>query len=567
MKMKKLSFIFTIILLMLVTGFSLVFAALNVNSTYNIFIQKVNSNGTVSDYSSTTGTTDSNGKLSFVLTNLPTTNEANFLVFIIKDFSGNVVRKGFVPAPPPGSTNLVGINNLSTVQTNAILAAGEAIGTDDPIAVAYRLVLLRSPEATVDDALLSANVGKDATVGSGGFEDFLLQNGMTSTQLNTLKSRLIYNPTAGKKTIADLTANFKAAVDSGDPTTATQEMQKAGGFMADVFMDAAEAARIDFTLILAAHDAAGVIAQNSTNQARVQQLSSSVRRSLEQAMSSFFRRIAAVKVKSEYTKALTTLNASGDQVNNYLAAVQAMMNSQGNIDATYGEYFQNPEAYVAAHNTTHETVRTAIDQAFQQAFATFQEDITSTNAEISQMRSNVTTAFGIDQSYLPADFGTYRDFNGTTKNWPIPQVVMVNWLASIISAGGSFSYTRDTLDIPAQITWLGICDPLGATEKYACENINGGTWTPQRRTYNSPSEAFNAYLGLQEDIQIIEFTRYAIYQGGQPSREQEKQARLELLQNLENAANRISGTTNGTISISLEQKKAVIRLLLQPSMD
>ncbi|MGQ9693467.1 MAG: hypothetical protein ACUVWV_01855 [Thermodesulfobacteriota bacterium] len=466
--MKKLSIIIVAILLILGTSFSLVFAALNANSTYNIFIQKENSNGTVSDLSSTTGTTDSNGKLSFVLTNLPTANEANFLVFIIKDSSGNVVRKGFVPAPPFGSTNLVGVNNLSMVQTNAILAAGEAMGTDDPIAVAYLLVLLRSPEATVDDALLAASIGKDAIVGSGGFEDFLLQNGVTSSQLNTLKSRLIYNPISGKKTIADLTASFKAAVDSGDPTTATKETQKAGGFMADVFMDAAEAAGIDFTLILAAHDAAGIIARNPTNQAKIQQLSSSVRMSLEQAMSSFYRRIAAVKVKSEYTKALTTLNASGDQVNKYLTAVQAMMNSHGNIYSTYGEYFQNPEVYVAAYNTTHEAVRTAIDQAFQQAFATFQEDITSTNMEILQMRSNVAAAFGINESDLPADFGTYRDFNGTTKNWPIPQVVMVNWLASIISEGGSFYYTRDTLDIPTQITWLGICAPPGdppVTEK------------------------------------------------------------------------------------------------------
>lgn len=563
--MKKLSILILAILLMLGTCFSLVLAALNANSTYNIFIQKVNSNGTVSDLSSTTGTTDGNGKLSFVLTNLPTTNEANFLVFIIKDSAGNVVRKGFVPAPPPGSTNLVGVNNLSTVQTNAILAAGEAMGTDDPIAVAYLLVLLRSPEATVDDALLAASIGKDAIVGSGGFEDFLLQNGVTSSQLNTLKSRLIYNPISGKKTIADLTASFKAAVDSGDPTTATQEMQKAGGFMADVFMDAAEAAGIDFTLILAAHDAAGIIARNPTNQAKIQQLSSSVRMSVEQAMSSFFRRIAAVKVRSEYTKALTTLNASGNQVNNYLAAVQTMMNSQSNIDATYGEYFQNPEAYVAAHNTTHEAVRNVIDQAFQEAFATFQKDITSTSPEIIQMKSNVATAFRIDQSYLPEDFGTYRDFNGSTKNWPIPQVVMVNWLASIISAGGSFNYTRDTLDIPAQITWLGICDPPGATEKYACVN-NGGTWIPQRQTYNKPSEAFNAYLGLQEDIQIIEFARSEIYNNGQPPREQEMEAHRLFFQRMEEAAGRISGTIDGSTAISLDQKKAIIKLLMQPSM-
>lgn len=564
--MKKISFIIPAVFLMLVFGFVSALGPLNPNYTYTIVIQKVNSNGTVSDYSTTTATTDSNGKLNFVLTNLPTIDEANFLVVIVKDSSDNIVRKGFVPAPPPGSTNLIGVNTLSTAQTNAILAAAEAIGTDDPIPVAYLLAMMRSPDFTENDALLMAAVGKDAIVGNGGFEDFLLQNGVSSSQLNIFKKRLIYNPTSGKKTIADLTASFKAAVDSGDATTATQEMQKAGGFMADVFMDAAEAAGIDFTLILAAHDATGVIAQNSTNQARMLQLSSSVRRSVEQAMSSFFRRIAAVKVKSEYTKALTTLNASGNQVNNYLAAVQAMMDAQANVDATYGEYFQNPDAYVAAHGTTHEVVRAAIDQLFLQSFVAFQNNITSTDAEITQMRANVISAFGIGEDHLPPDFGKYYDFNGQQKNWPIPQVVLVNWIASIVSAGGNLSYTRDTLDIPDQMSsWLGVCSLQVYWEKVACES-NGGTWTTQRRTFNSPNGAFNAYLGLQEDIQIIEFARSEIYKNGQPNREQEMEARRLFFQRMEAAAERISGTTDGSTAISLEQKKAIIKLLMQPSM-
>jgi len=564
--MKKVSFIFPVVFLMLVFGFVSALGPLNPNYTYTIVIQKVNSNGTVSDYSTTTATTDSNGKLNFVLTNLPTVDEANFLVVIIKDSSDNVVRKGFVPAPPPGSTNLVGVNSLSTAQTNAILAAAEAIGTDDPIPVAYLLSIIRSPDFTENDAMLLAALGKDAIVGSGGFEDFLLQNGVSSSQLDIFKKRLIYNPASGKKTIADLTASFKTAVDSGDPVTATQEMQKAGGFMADVFMDAAEAAGIDFTLILGAHDAAGGIADNSTNQARMLQLSPSVRRSVAQAMSSFERRIAAVKVKSEYTKALTTLNASGDQVNNYLAAVQAMMDAQANVDATYGEYFQNPDIYVAAHGTTHEAVQAAIDQLFQQSFVAFQNNITSTNAEITQMRANVISAFGIDVNHLPPDFGKYYDFNGQQRNWPIPQVVLVNWIASIVSAGGNLSYTRDTLDIPDQMSsWLGVCSSQEYWNKVACES-NGGTWTTQRRTYNSPNEAFNAYLGLQEDIQIIEFTRVEIYGNGEPNREQEMEARRLFFQRMEAAAGRISGTTDGSTAISLEQKKAIIKLLMQPSM-
>jgi len=550
-------------------------AALTPNAQYTITIQKMNSNGTTSDDSTTEATTDENGKLTFTLSSLPTNSDCNFIVVIIKDATGQVVRKGFVPAPPAGSTNLLGVNTLSTAQTNAVLAAAEVAQTDDPIAVAFILVLLRSPEATEEDARTLALLGKEAILGDNGFEGFLLSNGITATQLETFKSRLIYNPDSAKKTIADLMARFKTAVDqaaAGNTDAATKEMQKAGGFMADVFLDAGEAAGIDLTMIQAAHDAAGVVAQNDTNRARMLSITPAVRRSIEQAMSSFFQRLASIKIKSEYIKALTTLGASGAQVDRFLTAVNDMMTCNATIEETYGEYFMNPDAYVTANGTTHEAVQQAIGQAFNACFQTFSTAMGGTDDDINQMRSNILTAFqkedpNFSSSYFPSDFGTYRDFSGTTKNWPIPQVVMVNWIASIINAGGSLTYTRDTLDLPSTMAaWMGTCSDPQYFMREACEG-NGGTWAPGRRTYNTPSSSFTAYLGLMEDVQIIEFTRYGIYKDGPPTREQEKEARLLFQQRLEATAGRISGTTNGSTAISTAQKMAIIKLLMQPSMN
>jgi len=375
--MKKLMFFLIVFAAMAITVHPS-FAALNANTTYSITIQKMNSNGTVSDYSTTTATTDADGKLTFSLGYMPTSSEANFIVFIIKDSTGAVVRKGFVPAPPAGATNLVGINSLSTDQTEAILSAGTTIGTDDPIPVAYLLTLLRSDSATADDAILLASLGKNVILGSGGFEDTLTTNGVTATQLANFKSYLIYNPTAGKKTIADMTASFKTAVDSADATTAKQEMQKAGGFMADVFMDAAGSAGIDYNLILIGHDATGVLVENAENLAIMNQISTTVQQSMEQSMSSFFRRIAAVKVKDEYTKALNALNASGTQVNTFTTAVGTMMTAMAAIDSLYSDYFMDPQAYLTAHpGETTTTMQTAINTAYETAFSTFQTNIQS----------------------------------------------------------------------------------------------------------------------------------------------------------------------------------------------
>ena len=552
-------------------------AALTPGATYTITIQKMNSNGTVSDYSTTEATANADGKLSFSLTSMPTNTDCNFIVFIVKDADGLVVRKGFVPAPPAGSTNDLGINNLSTAQTNAILSAAEKIGTDDPIAFAYLITLLRSDGATANDALLFADLGNVAIVGTGGFEDTLTTNGVTATQLANFKSYLIYNPTAGKKTLAYLMAQFKWAIDNATTADqAKQVLQKAGGYMADVFMDAASSAGIDYTLILAAHDAAGEVAEDHQVDI-ISKLTPTVQSSMEQSMSAFFQRIAAIKVKGEYTKALTTLNASGALVTTFNNAVDAMMTAMVAIDSDYADFFNDPQGYCTTQGKLLATVQAEVEARYQAAFTAFQTAIQSTDADITTMKANVVTAFknqnaAFDATMLPNDFGKYWDFTGAQKNWPIPQVVMVNWLASIIAAGGDLDYTQDTIAIPAMMAaWMGTCDNPNFWDKGSCEG-NGGVWTTKRRTYNdttpSPSPAFNYYMSIQDDIQIIECNRYDIYQnGGNPTREAEKQAKLLFQQRMEAAGDRITGTTNGTTAISDAQKDAIVKLLMQPSMD
>ncbi len=561
-------------LMFLLIGFTFFFMAgnpayadpLTPGATYNITIQKMNSNGTVSDYSTAQATADSNGKLSFSLTALPTNADCNFIVFIVKNTNGDIVRKGFVPAPPAGDTNLLGINNLSTAQTNAILSAGEKIGTDDPIAVAYLITLLRSDGATANDATTFAELGKYAIVGTGGFEDTLTTSGVTATQFANFKSYLVYNPTAGKKTIRDLTASFKTAVDSGDATTAKQEMQKAGGFMADVFMDAAASAGIDMNLILAAHDAAGVVAEAHSD--ITNQLTPSVKSSMNQSMSSFFQRIAAVKVKSEYTKALNTLNASGAQVTTFNAAVTSMMTAMQSIDGDYADFFNDPQAYCQAQGKSFSTVQAEINARYQTAFTAFQDAITSTDADITDMKTKVATAFGIPLGQLPSDFGKYYSFGGIQKNWPLTQTVMVKWMADALIAGGSFSYTRDTTPVPSNMLWMGSCSDPTYFDQGSCTS-NGKTWTQGRRTYpDSMPAPFRAFLGLQDDLQIIEMTRYSIYDGGQqPTRDQEKQSKLDFNNRLATLAGNITGKTNPTTDITADQKTAIVKLLMQPSMD
>jgi hypothetical protein len=527
--------------------------ALTSSETYTIALYKVNSDGTTTQVSSTTASADINGKISFSLTNIPTSPATNFIVMTIADSNGTVIRKGFAPAPPENDTNFTGINNVSTSQADAILQCGALTGTDDPILVAYGLVLTRSPGISSSDIEGIAQLGNGAIRGTGGFEDFLLDNGVTADQLETLKQNLVYNSDSEAKDLSNFTAKFKNAVDNDSD----DEMSEAGGYMAEIFIDAAAAAEIDAGLILAAHDAAGEITFQPTYAQIIASMSSSVQKGMEQSMNSFFTRIAAMKIETDYTQALTTLTASGSQLTRYNTAVQTMVSAFETIDATYAEYFMDPDTYVATNNTTHEAVQQAMGTAFNNAFTQFQTDITSTNDEITAMKLSVATALGIGVEDLPGDFGTFRDFNGNTLNWPIPQAVMVSWVASVISTGGELTFTRWTdeeIPVPGNMGWLN------------------GDGSRADFTGGPEPASFAALRGLQEDIMIIEFTRFDVFDSLGPGatqeqmRNAEKTARLAFQQNVENTVSKIGGTVDGSTAITTAQKKAMLLLLLQPSL-
>jgi len=90
----------------------------------------------------------------------------------------------------------------------------------------------------------------------------------------------------------------------------------------------------------------------------------------------------------------------------------------------------------------------------------------------------------------------------------------------------------------------------------------------QRHDFTAQMPAsFAALMGLMEDVQIVEETRHAIWQGSnQPTAAQKQQARVDFANNLDQIAALISGTTDGTSAISTAQKKALLKLMMEPSL-
>jgi hypothetical protein len=520
--------------------------ALDVQTNYTITSNKLNSNGTLSAIETVPAQTDSTGKLTFSLTTLPTRSEVNFLAFTIKDGNGVVVRQGLVPAPPTNDVNKLGINDLATAQTTAFLKAAELAGTDDPILAAYLLVLLRSPNILPSDVVKIANLGKAAIVaGHGGFEDYLLSSGSTPAQLSALKQCLIYNPDETKATLRDITKGFFTAVESGNATTETAETQKAGGRMADVFMAAAACANIDLDYITNAHEAAGAAADGTGLMSGPQGISANLMSSLDQSMSAFNHKIGGVKMVAQYSGALTALQGSGTQVDIFITAAQAMAAANNSVDAQYGDYFKDPAAYLAAHpGSDAQSVQNAINSIYQTAWTTFQSAIAASDADILALKTAIIAAFpGIQ---LPQDFGINNDGSQTPPNWPVQQVVMVKWMVKLIQDGGSITYNRDTLPIPADLQmWMGSCSNQQYWNQQICQQ-HGGTWTVGRRTFDTPSVAFNAYLGIQQDVQIADMTRNAIWNNNnQPTQDQRMQAKADFVAHLATIQGNIVATKPG----------------------
>lgn len=568
-------------------------AALPASTQYTITVSKVNNNGTLTAVDTTTATTDAEGKLDFTLTTIPTKDDCNFVYFQLTDASSNVVREGFAPAPPEADTNKLGINDLSTIQAKTLKAVAALLGAsddaDNPIPVAYLLIMLRSNDVSDADIPLIGQMGKTCITGTGGFEDFLTtEAGVTEAKLTALKSCLIYNPDPNKKTLRNFSENFYDSVNAADAASEQEKMQQAGGFMAEIFMDAAVCAGIEPELILAAHNAAGEAPGSEIPMGQLATQNANFMNSINQAMTSFHMRIAAAKVATEYTNALETLDASGDQVDNFLAAGETMFTAFSDIEALYGDYFMDPAAYRTATGKTDNEIQDEIDQAYSTVFENFQTDIASTNQEITALKTSVATLLGVNANQLPEDFGQSMNFSGSMTNWPIPQTVMVQWLADFLTAGGSFTYTRATTPLPdfAEAWWAGTCT-TAAMDQMSCGN-SGGIWNSSSSTCSftmnkafcegsvpggswqvrhdftgmTPVAGYNNLMALREDIQIEEMARYSLYQGEeQPTRAEEKAAKLAFASAIDALVAKMGGT------LADAQKKAIVLLLKQPSME
>ncbi|MBT8762584.1 hypothetical protein KFV02_01380 [Desulfohalobiaceae bacterium Ax17] len=484
---------------------SVCYGALTPGQIYTIEVSPIDSNGKVGSLAaSTTSTADLNGKISFFLDGVPTTSDGyNFLLVVIKDSDGTIVRRSLAPAPSPGSTVNLGVSPMTEAQSQAMLGAMETAGSDDPIMVLFGFTLVRSGGYIHDDISHLGSLGRVAVRGENGFNNYL-EGKIGADKMAVFRS-------AVQTSLAQYTAKIKEAVDHiADSQTAKNYRGEAAALLSELLIGAASEAGFDPGYINAAIRAMGDKADDYlANDGAT--MSPSVLSSIDAIMSATYMKIQAECVRKKYTSALTVLDASQSQVERVNTAVTNLSNAMLTAFQGFEALFENEENLPSISDIDQEQQN--FDQKMQQAFNNFMQDIASTNAEIDTMVDKMKSGFcGGDQNcetllnsmkdsnsdgnYTDGTF-TFWDMSGNARNWPITMVVPVTWVVANYS--DTFTYTRDTIQAPQCMDWLDSDD-----------NSTNGI-DHQRHDFQAMGlpGSLAALFSLREDIEIINTRRWA----------------------------------------------------------
>lgn len=585
-------FMFALISIGFLTVTNTALASFVVGETYTISIEAVQSNGSVTSNSagtslaiSTLAVADANGKLTFTLGSIPSSSSYNWLVVTIKDSNGTTIRRSIVPAPAAGSTLNLGVSPLTNKQTDAFLTVFSNAGTDDPILAFFGFILVRSANVTATEIITMADIcqkgiyGSDGTGNTNGFLKKLIDEGATATQLANLRSNLVAN-------LAEFASLYKDAVDNYFTSGTTAELAKRGEAAAKLFeylVAATSDAGIREETLLLAFNAMGAIVLPAMDAAITSgTLSAAIEKGLEASIGRGLQKLRADNFLKKYRNALTTLNATDEEISTYTTAVNTLTAA---LKAQFEEFEKNcmkDDEDVAIADM--EAKNNEMQQGMNNAFNQFMTDCQASDAQILALRQALATAFSIAagdmDTVLPTERFQYYTGDATQSsskvNWPIMMVVATRWMANIVIANGGLTYTRDDTTPSSNMWWLGYCQTNTHWNQSDCSE-----WVVARRNYADMYQANMTSWAilemLREDIQILQFKRWDAFSNEVASATDEA-AQMEAMEAAEKAfydklfdtssstslVNLLDGTLDGTTTIPAATKKALITVFLDP---
>ena len=542
--------------------------ALTVGETYTITIEKLNSDGSLTSGGtslgvSTTAVADSDGKLSFSFpSGVPDNSSCNFMVITLTNSSDAVERRSIVPCPDAGKALPLGVSGITQKQADALIEAFSNAGTDDPILAVFGMTIVRSEGITSAELSTMANICQQGIVGSGGFVDDMTSKGVTSAQLATYRKKIVSLLADPDDGYSKLVKDSVDVADVNDSTLAAAKRGEAAAKLLGVLVTAATDAGFSQDRVLEAFNAMGAIAvpliTTATNNGS---LSAATAQSINSSVGGGIQKLRADRGIEKYTQAMSTLGASGADLSQYSSAANTLVSGMADAFAEFEKVFTGSET-----DSDVSSAQSTLDSTMSTLFNAFITATASSDARISTMISNIDNALGVSTGLSKNNFQMYKS-DGTASNWSIMMVVITDWLSSVKSGGGSVSYTRDSISIPSSITWIGSCSNNSYTNQTDCQN-NGATWTAGRTTFGSGGQnipsPYAELFAIQEDIMIREFVRFSAQQSAGSDMSAQNTLEKAFSDGLLTIAGNISGTTDGSTSITTAQKQALVELLQSP---
>ncbi|OGQ03345.1 MAG: hypothetical protein A2W38_05940 [Deltaproteobacteria bacterium RBG_19FT_COMBO_58_16] len=479
------------------------------------------------------------------------------MVINVKDGTGATVRRSIVPCPASGNTLPLGVSGLTDKQTDALIAALAAAGTDDPILAVFGFTIVRSEGITASELSYMATFSNQGINGTGGFIEHLTNNSVTAAQLAAYRSAIVAalaNPTTG------YTRLYKDSVDTASATTELEKRGEAAALLLNVLVSSATTAGFPQDRVLEAFNAMGSVVVPLMNQAITDgNISQATGQMINSTVGGGIQKLKAEKLIDKYTEALTTLGASGADVTQYQSAATTLAGAMVAAFQTFEQVFTGTES-----DTEISAADAILNTAMNTAFNAFMTATASSDARLTTMIANIDGALGVSTGLQISNFQFYKS-GGSASNWSITMVIPTDWVSSLVSAGGSLAYTRDTSALPSSMTWVGTCSDNAYGDKGSCES-NGGTWTAARTDFvgDGTPASYAALLGLQEDVMIREFTRWADQSSAGSDMGQHVTLEKNFATVMEALAGNLGGTGDGATAITAAQKSALVTLLQSP---
>ncbi|MDA1353167.1 MAG: hypothetical protein O3A01_01690 [bacterium] len=524
------------------------------NQTHVVALERVESNGNVTEIERINADTNDTGVLNFNFPRVENCNNANFMVVSVLDSAGNLQSRSLVAAPPPGENIEVGTNRLTTAQTNTILEGFLEASTDSAFFASMVTLFQRTPDISKDDSPDLVRGLKNIILGSNGVSEQVFDDVDTSME-NEFNKSILCNDAPDERDFSDVTKLMKEANAASASEDANVIWQHTSALMGDVLIDAAEKSGIDprrLTGVMA------FAAKQSSENASIQKLPIKERLSIKLSIETIGYRLAFSEWISSYSNGIKILGAPNAQQERFANIKEGVNESLQII------YTDNALQFITPNEDVFERILSDMKNEFVKIHKEFIGDLELKNGDVSDIKTEFIEALESSQNIIDTIYGAkfgrfYQDGMSVSSmnadTWPnmlLPMGVATLFIKDRIKNGGTLEYAQEKSKLPKNMGWF-----------------NGGKGRRKFKDFPEGTQSVLVALELiKDDVAIASHKRIADRQVALLENDPLALMAIEreFVADINELSKNISGTLSAGLTLTTKYKQALMRLLIYPDL-